>query len=111
MPLVTQSDAGSENFGIANAHTTLRQWHNLALAGSLQHWCMHSNTNIMPEITWSQLQCHFAPGFENLLDLGVNSGWYDTNNTLQVMVFRWVFIPWLQQELDAYRCCVNNTAE
>lgn len=27
------------------------------------------------------------------------------------MVFRWVFIPWLQQELDAYRERVNNTAK
>ncbi|KIK74604.1 hypothetical protein PAXRUDRAFT_95637, partial [Paxillus rubicundulus Ve08.2h10] len=64
-----------------------------------------------PEITWSQLRCRFTPGFENLLDLGVNSGFYDTNNTLQVMVFHWVFMPWLQQELDAYRDRVNNTAK
>jgi hypothetical protein len=27
------------------------------------------------------------------------------------MVFRWVFIPWLQRELDAYRDCVNNTVK
>ena len=27
------------------------------------------------------------------------------------MVFRWVFIPWLQRELDAYRDRVNNTAK
>jgi len=27
------------------------------------------------------------------------------------MVFRWVFIPWLQQELDAYRDRINNTAK
>jgi hypothetical protein len=27
------------------------------------------------------------------------------------MVFRWVFIPWLQQELNAYRDRVNNTAK
>jgi hypothetical protein len=25
------------------------------------------------------------------------------------MVFRWVFIPWLQRELDAYQDRVNNT--
>ncbi|KAF9231983.1 hypothetical protein BU15DRAFT_90769 [Melanogaster broomeanus] len=111
MPLVTQSDPGSENFGIANAHTMLRQWHDPALVGSLQHRWMRSKKNVMPEIAWSQLRRRFTPGFENLLDLGVNSGWYDTNNTLQVMVFRWVFIPWLQQELDAYRCRVNNTAK
>jgi hypothetical protein len=27
------------------------------------------------------------------------------------MIFRWVFIPWLQQELDAYRDRVNNSAK
>ena len=27
------------------------------------------------------------------------------------MVFRWVFIPWLQYELDKYRDRVNNTAK
>ncbi|KAJ6612191.1 hypothetical protein B0H10DRAFT_1648990, partial [Mycena sp. CBHHK59/15] len=27
------------------------------------------------------------------------------------LVFRWVFIPWLQRELDAYRERVNNIAK
>jgi hypothetical protein len=27
------------------------------------------------------------------------------------MVFRWVFIPWLQQELNAYQDRINNTAK
>jgi hypothetical protein len=27
------------------------------------------------------------------------------------MVFRWVFIPWLQRELDAYQDRINNTAK
>ncbi|KAG1735512.1 hypothetical protein EDB19DRAFT_1638381, partial [Suillus lakei] len=27
------------------------------------------------------------------------------------MVFRWVFIPWLQRELDGYRDRINNTAK
>ncbi|KAG2159142.1 uncharacterized protein EDB93DRAFT_1284042 [Suillus bovinus] len=76
MLMVTQSDPGSENYGIANAHTMLRQWYDAALH-----------------------------------DYGVNSGWYDSNNTLQVMVFCWVFIPWLQQELNAYQDRVNNTAK
>ncbi|KAG2154171.1 uncharacterized protein EDB93DRAFT_1239551 [Suillus bovinus] len=80
MPMVTQSDPGSENFGIANTHTMLCQWHDPALQG-----------------------------FESLLDHGVMSGWYDSNNTLQMMVFQWVFIPWLQQELDGYQDRVNNT--
>ncbi|KAG1738475.1 hypothetical protein EDB19DRAFT_1982912 [Suillus lakei] len=109
MPMVTQSDPGSENFSIANAHTTLRQWHDPALQGTLQHRWMRNKKNVMPEITWSQMRRQFTPGFESLLDHGVMSGWYDSNNILQMMVFRWVFIPWLQRELDAYQDRVNNT--
>ncbi|KAG1778331.1 hypothetical protein EV702DRAFT_1220104 [Suillus placidus] len=109
MPMVTQSDPGSENFGIANAHTMLCQWHDPALQGTLQHRWMRNKKNVMPEITWSQMRRWFTPGFESLLDHGVMSGWYNSNNTLQMMVFRWVFIPWLQRELDAYQDRVNNT--
>ncbi|KAG2087441.1 hypothetical protein BD769DRAFT_1656149 [Suillus cothurnatus] len=109
MPMVTQSDPGSENFGIANAHTMLRQWHDPALHGTLQHRWMQNKKNVMPEITWSQLHHRFTPGFESLLDHGVNTSWYDTNNTIQVLVFCWVFIPWLQWELDAYQDHINNS--
>ncbi|KAG1904187.1 uncharacterized protein F5891DRAFT_1184371 [Suillus fuscotomentosus] len=45
MPMVTQSDPGSENFGIANAHTMLRQWHDPALQGTLQHRWMQNKKN------------------------------------------------------------------
>ncbi|KAG1896154.1 uncharacterized protein F5891DRAFT_1130377 [Suillus fuscotomentosus] len=86
-------------------------YHDKALHGTLQHRWMRTKKNVMPEIARSQLRRWFTPGFENLLDHGVNSGWYDSNNTLQVMVFRWVFIPWLQQELDAYQDRINNTAK
>ncbi|KAG1831396.1 hypothetical protein EV424DRAFT_1470126 [Suillus variegatus] len=103
------SDPGSENFGIANAHTMLHQLHDPALQGTLQHRWMRNKKNVMPKITWSQMQCQFTLGFESLLDHGVMSGWYDSNNTLQMIVFQWVFIPWLQQELDAYQDQVNNT--
>ncbi|KAJ7586555.1 hypothetical protein C8J56DRAFT_787633 [Mycena floridula] len=27
------------------------------------------------------------------------------------LAFRWVFIPWLQAELDAYRECINFTTK
>ncbi|KAG1811302.1 hypothetical protein EV424DRAFT_1542583 [Suillus variegatus] len=111
MPLITQSDLGTENFGIANAQTLLRQHYDPDLQGTLQHRWMRSKKNVMPEITWSQLRRRFTPGFETLLDHGVNEGWYDVGNTLQNMVFRWVFIPWLQQELDAYRDRINHTAK
>ncbi|KAG2043746.1 hypothetical protein BDR03DRAFT_850595 [Suillus americanus] len=92
-----------ENYGIANAHTMLRQMYDPALQGTLQHHWMRMKKNVKPEITWSQLRRRFTPGFKTLLDAGVESGWYDSDNTLQVMIFRWVFIPWLQCELDRYQ--------
>ncbi|KAJ7635707.1 hypothetical protein DFH06DRAFT_1139252 [Mycena polygramma] len=103
MPLVSQSDPGVENFGLANGHTLLRHWHDPTLVGTLQHRWMNEKKNVMPEIGWSQLRHRFTPGFENVLDVGVNNGWYDPSILLQALVFRWVFIPWLQRELDAYR--------
>lgn len=109
--MITQSDPGSENYGIANAHTMLRQMYDSSLQGTLQHRWMRRKKNVMPEIAWYQLRRRFTPGYETLLDEGVESGWYDSDNVLQVMVFRWVFIPWLQCELDRYQDRVNNTAK
>jgi len=48
--MVTQSDPGTENFGIANAQTLLRQMHDLTLEGFVQHRWMRTKKNIMPEI-------------------------------------------------------------
>ncbi|KIO05079.1 hypothetical protein M404DRAFT_107916, partial [Pisolithus tinctorius Marx 270] len=64
-----------------------------------------------PEIMWSQLRRRFTPGFEAILEQGVKEGWYDIDNTLERLVFRWLFIPWLQGELLAYKDRVNNTAK
>ncbi|KAG6370288.1 hypothetical protein JVT61DRAFT_12239 [Boletus reticuloceps] len=109
IPMITQSDPGTENIGIANVQTLLRQMHDPTLEGFVQHRWMRTKKNIMPEIAWSQLRRRFTPGFEALLGEGVDAGWYDSDNTLQTMVFRWLFIPWLQQELDSYQQRVNNT--
>ncbi|KAG1853452.1 hypothetical protein DFJ58DRAFT_883665, partial [Suillus subalutaceus] len=130
MPLITQSNLGTKNYGIANAQTLLHQHYDPTLQGTLQHRWMCTKKNVMPEITWSQLQHRFTPGFESLLDEGVTEGWYDSGNTLHTfiapvlwfyvlmmschlfrMVFRWVFIPWLQQELNTFRDQVNNSAK
>lgn len=81
-----QSDPGTENFGIANAHTLLRQTLDPALSGYIQHRWMRQKKNVMPEITWSQLCRRFTPGFESLLNKGVAAGWYDIDNTLQQYV-------------------------
>lgn len=86
MPLVTQSDPGSENYGIANAHTALRHWHDPNLAGTLQHRWMRDKKNVMPEITWSQLRRRFTPGFEDMFELGVINDWYDHSDPLDVYV-------------------------
>lgn len=82
MSLVTQSDPGPENYGIANGQTMLRHWHDPALKGTLQHRWMREKKNIMPEIAWSQLRRRFTPGFENILELGVRERWYNTADTL-----------------------------
>ncbi|KAJ7791157.1 hypothetical protein B0H14DRAFT_2395934 [Mycena olivaceomarginata] len=111
MPLVSQSDPGTENYGLANGHTMLRHLHDPSLKGTLQHRWMTRKKNVMPEISWSQLRHRFTPGFEDILDIGINNGWYDPDVLLEALVFRFVFIPWLQKELDAYRDRVNNTAK
>jgi hypothetical protein len=55
VPMVTQSDPGTENMGVANTQTMLRQMHDAALQGFVQHRWMRLKKNIMPEIAWSQL--------------------------------------------------------
>ncbi|KAI6137018.1 hypothetical protein F5141DRAFT_1209330 [Pisolithus sp. B1] len=109
IPMITQSDPGTENFALANAQTLLHQMHDPTLEGYVQHWWMCMKKNIKPEIAWSQLHCHFSPSFESLLNTGVDAGWYDPDNTLQLMVFCWVFIPWLQVELNSYQDHINNS--
>ncbi|KAK7021596.1 hypothetical protein R3P38DRAFT_3317774 [Favolaschia claudopus] len=83
MPLISQSDPGNENLGVANGHTLLRHSHDSALIGTLQHRWMNEKKNIPPEISWSQLRRRFTPGFEDILDIGVNNGWNDPNILIQ----------------------------
>ncbi|KAJ6534299.1 hypothetical protein B0H19DRAFT_1272015 [Mycena capillaripes] len=110
IPLVTQSDLGSENNGIANCHTVTRQRLDPSLANTLQHrWKPKKGSNIKPEATWSQMRRNFTPGFETTLEKGVNAGDYDVNNPLENLVFRWLAIPWLQAELDAWVSRWNST--
>lgn len=82
MPLVTQSDPGSENYGVANGQSLLRQWHDTTLKGTSQHRWMRDKKNIPPEISWSQLRRRFTPGYENVIELGILEGWYDPADTL-----------------------------
>ncbi|OSC97966.1 hypothetical protein PYCCODRAFT_1418679 [Trametes coccinea BRFM310] len=110
IPLVTQSDPGTENFGIANAHTYMRHALDPSLCDTLQHRWMRKHMNIKPEILWSVLGRDWKPGFEATLQYGVDHGWYDPANELESIVFRWLAIPWLQAELDAWTSQYNLTA-
>ncbi|EGO27331.1 hypothetical protein SERLADRAFT_435108 [Serpula lacrymans var. lacrymans S7.9] len=109
MPLLTQSDPGSENNGIANGQTLLRHLHDPALARTLQHTFKGSHRNIKPEIFWSQLRRRWAPGFEHLLNIGLDEGFYNPDDPLQRLCFHFIFIPWLQSELDLFTDRFNHT--
>ncbi|KAG2036553.1 hypothetical protein BDR03DRAFT_982849 [Suillus americanus] len=109
MPLVTQSDPGTENNSIANGHTMLHHLQDPALARTLQHKFKGKHHNIKLEIFWSQLHCCWAPGFEDILDFGLNNGIYDPNDALGKLVFHFIFISWLQDELDHFAARFNNT--
>ncbi|KAJ7605177.1 hypothetical protein FB45DRAFT_682230, partial [Roridomyces roridus] len=89
----------------------LRHYQDPSLQHTLQHRWMNDKKNIKPEIAWSQFRQRFAPGFENVLEIRVHKGWYSPGNLLESLVFRWVFIPWLQAEIDNYVNRVNTTAK
>jgi hypothetical protein len=86
VPLITQSDGGTENYGVANAQTLIRQRLDPMLQGTLQHRWMRKTHNIKSEANWSVFRRDFTPGFEDILDYGVNNGWYNINNTLEKYV-------------------------
>jgi hypothetical protein len=83
IPLTTQSDPGSENFGTANSHTLARHRLDPTLSDTLQHRWMRKKNNIKCEANWSIFRRDFTPGFENIFDEGVNNGLYDVDNPLE----------------------------
>ena len=68
IPLLTMSDPGSENNGIANIHTMMHHQLDPSLCDTLQDLFCHNKTNIKSEIGWSQFRAQCAPGFEDLFD-------------------------------------------
>ncbi|KAI9437089.1 hypothetical protein BJY52DRAFT_1130177, partial [Lactarius psammicola] len=102
IPLITQSDPGTENINVAYAHTALRHQMEPSLDGSIQHWWFRKHGNIKPEIHWSIFRRDWAVGFQALLNKGVNSGYYDIGDPLECLVFHFVFIPFIQREIDAW---------
>ncbi|KZS86358.1 hypothetical protein SISNIDRAFT_402285, partial [Sistotremastrum niveocremeum HHB9708] len=102
MPALTQSDRGNENHGIANAQTELRHNQQPSLGRTLQHRWRGKNRNIKPEQFWSFMRRGWAPGKERVVRLGVAAGYYDVTLLWERGVFHFIFIPWLQRELDSY---------
>jgi hypothetical protein len=88
IPLITQSDLGTENYGIANCHTVTRQRLDPSLEGTMQHQWMKEKMNIKPEATWSQMRRQFTPGFETIMDKGVARGLYNVDKPLEKYSFR-----------------------
>ncbi|KXN80762.1 hypothetical protein AN958_07838 [Leucoagaricus sp. SymC.cos] len=107
MPLVTQSDPGTENVGIANAHTVLCQLHDPSLEGTLQHRTMRNKMNIPPEIIWAQFRKRLSPALERVISEGFDNGMIDSKNDLDTFIFRYIFFPWIQEELDGFVDRVN----
>ena len=83
IPVITQSDPGTENYGVANVHTVMRHRLDPNLEGTLQHRFAKGHNNILSEIKWSVFRRDFSPGFEDILEQGVQSGWYDVNDALE----------------------------
>ena len=77
VPIITQSDPGTENYGVANTHTIIRHRLDPSLANSMQHRFAPGHNNILSEIRWSAFRRDFAPGFEDELQKGVDCGWYN----------------------------------
>lgn len=87
LPCVTQSDLGTENYGVAYAHTTMRHHLDETLAGTLQHNWLGGHRNVKPEAEWSMLRSMWSPGFEDMLESGVLEGWYNPANKVDKCVF------------------------
>lgn len=85
IPLLTQSDPGTENFGVAKAQTLIRHTLDPSLTGTIQHRWTKMNTPA--EIIWSGLRRSWSHGFENLFERGVNEGLYDTHNVTQRYIY------------------------
>ena len=83
VPLVTQSDLGTENFGIANCHTLIRHRLDPSLENTIQHRWQRDKMNIKAEAAWSQVRRQFTRGFEDILDAGFNSDLYNRDDALE----------------------------
>ncbi|KAL0945784.1 hypothetical protein HGRIS_012072 [Hohenbuehelia grisea] len=109
IPVTTQSDPGTENYGVANVQTLARHELDPTLADTLQHRWMSKAKNVKSEANWSVLRRDFTIGFELLFEEGVQKGWYDVDVPLENLIFRWLAVPWMQKELDEWVIMRNNS--
>ncbi|KAL0949185.1 hypothetical protein HGRIS_009263 [Hohenbuehelia grisea] len=68
IPVTTQSDPGTENYGVANVQTLARHELDPTLADTLQHRWMSKAKNVKSEANWSVLRRDFTIGFELLFE-------------------------------------------
>ena len=123
IPMVTQSDPGTENFDIANAQTLLLQMHDPTLEGFVQHRWMRTKKTSSRKLPGHNSDGGSAQASRHFLrQVWMKVGMTPTTPyscefctcllTLEViasvnnhrMVFHWVFIPWLQVELNSWKC-------
>ncbi|KAJ7205542.1 hypothetical protein GGX14DRAFT_568877 [Mycena pura] len=99
------------NNGIANCHSSIRQQLDPTLRGTLQHKWFYEKMNIKSEIGWAQVRQGFSPGFEDIILQGQVLGLidFDQATPIEIFLFRWLAIPWLQRELDEWRSLFNAT--
>ncbi|KAG6846651.1 hypothetical protein H0H93_012621, partial [Arthromyces matolae] len=109
VPVLTQSDPGTENFSVANVQTLIRQELDPNLTNTLRHVFKRKHHNVKSEANWSVFRSDFAPGFEDHFQYGVDQGWYDVTDPLENLVFRWLAVPWLQVKLNEWLHLRNTT--
>ncbi|KAG9124323.1 hypothetical protein FRC07_012033 [Ceratobasidium sp. 392] len=109
MPMLTQSDPGTENFGIANAQSTLRQMLDPSLVGTMQHIHSRKHGNIKPEILWRLFRERYAADLERLYSEGLEKGIFNPDINIENLVFRFIFMPLTQAELNIYTEFHNST--
>jgi len=119
-PRITQSGKGAENHNVAHAHTRIRHAVDPHLSDTIQHQWTHGDSNINPGLMWWRFRTTWVPGFEDLLEKGITNQWYNTDDIVDKyvpmfistnfqnlwdtdirLVFRWLAIPWLQEEANS----------
>ncbi|KAG6913691.1 hypothetical protein DXG01_004882 [Tephrocybe rancida] len=61
IPVITQSDPSTENFGVANMHTSIRHHMDPSLRDTLQHAFKQNHQNIKSKANWHKVLPHGEP--------------------------------------------------